>query len=235
MTPARRELEGWVATLKAQLEPAPSNHIGFLVTTMANSLAMRNGQTQQAASRTDGWLLACGSLPADLWTEGCTELLRTKTWMPSPGELMALVGRKFEERRRMLQRATSMLSATADKPKAPIAAPVPQADRLRKLLAEQLNDTTIPEEHRVFNAAHTERSLALFERRAMAPWAAEFFRARMPVEPEPILVRSKAGTAARAVMRETATAMEAAAKWQPGEPVYQRAPEEPPLPDAIPE
>lgn len=120
LTPKPTELRSWISTLEAQLEPAGGSHIGFLVNTMANSMAMRNGQTQQMASRTDGWLLACGALPADLWTEGCTELLRTKTFMPSPGELMAIVGRKFEERRRMLKRAQHMLGDDRDaaKPKA---------------------------------------------------------------------------------------------------------------------
>ena len=40
-----------------------------------------------------------------------TELLSTKTFMPTPGELMAIVGRKFGERRRMLERAQLLLGA----------------------------------------------------------------------------------------------------------------------------
>lgn len=133
MMPARRELDAWIATLKATLEPASSNHIGYLVNTMANSMAMRNGVTQQMASRTDGWLLACGALPADLWTAGCTELLSTKTFMPSPGELMAIVGRKFEERRRMLQRATLLLGDKPADDKSKPFVPEPREVRLRTM------------------------------------------------------------------------------------------------------
>lgn len=133
LMPARGELERWVSTLTAQLEPASSNHIGFLVNTMANSMAMRNGQTQQMAARTDGWLLACGALPADLWTEGCTDLLRSKTFMPSPGELMALVGRKFEERRRMLKRATRLLGDDPTTSKTQPFVPEERVVRLRSM------------------------------------------------------------------------------------------------------
>lgn len=135
MMPARSELERWVSTLEAQLEPASSNHIGYLVLTMANSMAMRNGQSQQMASRTDGWLLACGALPADLWTQGCTELLSTKTFMPSPGELMAIVGRKFEERRRMLERAKKLLGDDPDTGKPKAFEPEPRTVRLRNMVA----------------------------------------------------------------------------------------------------
>lgn len=133
MMPKPTELRAWVSTLEAQLEPASSSHIGFLLNTMANSMAMRNGQTQQMASRTDGWLLACGALPADLWTQGCTELLSTKTFMPTPGELMSIVGRKFGERRRMLERARRMLGDDSDAGRPKAFEPEPRTVRLRSM------------------------------------------------------------------------------------------------------
>jgi hypothetical protein len=67
------------------------------------------------------------------------------------------------------------------------------------------------------------------ERRAMEPWALAFFEARSPV--------ANVAAVTRAVMRDTAKAMERAAvkPWQAGEPPYQRAEDEPPPPTEIPE
>jgi hypothetical protein len=162
--PARSELQRWVTALEAQLEPASDSHIGFLVKTMANSMAMRSGQTQQLASRTDGWLLACGSLPADLWTQGCTELLSTKTFMPSPGELMAIVGRKFEERRRMLERAKKLLGEDPDAGKPKPFEPEPRTVRLRNMI------TSYRKHGYTSRAAKFEIELAEVEGRAPEDW-----------------------------------------------------------------
>lgn len=226
-----------MSTLTAQVEPAPDGHVGFWVKTMANTMAMRNGQTQQMASRTDGWLLACGHLPADLWTEGCTELLKSKTFMPSPGELMALVGNTFELRRRMLNRASHLLELAKgpEQPKPASRAIVPKIDQLRKLLREQIDDTSIPEDHRQFNAANTERSLALFEKRSMEPWARDVL-ARMPSAQPARADRSfHVGAAARSVM--TTMQKTSVEPWQYGEPLYHQPPrlDEPPPHEDIPE
>lgn len=186
--PDRREVESAVAALRATLERAPSSHIGYWVTTMANTLAMRQGQTQAMASRTDGWLLACGALPADLWTEGCTELLRTKTFMPSPGELMAIVGRKFEERRRMLKRAEWLLASGDPKKPKPFV-PEPEDVRLRAL-----RDSLKRAGH-TDRAAKYEHRLAVLEQRSPAAWSDDVVAApRLPKEERPPAVPDSAAT-----------------------------------------
>ncbi len=164
MAPDRREVQAAVDSLRALLTKAPNGHIGFWVTTMANSMAMRQGQTSTMASRTDGWLLACGELPTDLWTSGCTELLRTKTFMPSPGELMAIVGRKFEERRRMLKRAEWLLGeGDPKKPKPFVQEPLTVRLRTIRDAWRRRGDHA--------RAASTERELAVEEGRDVEAWA----------------------------------------------------------------
>ena len=163
--PDRREVVTAIDALKALLEPAPSGHVGFWVTTMAKSMAMRQGQTADMASRTDGWLLACGELPADLWTEGCKELLRTKTFMPSPGELMGLVERKFGERRRMLKRAEWLIGVAPDASKPKPFVPDDRKTSL-PLLIKSARATG-----RHVQAVKYETELAALEGRAVADWA----------------------------------------------------------------
>jgi hypothetical protein len=101
-----------VAEIERCTVAAPNAHIGYWVSLMAKTLAMRKGETIDMALKTAGWITACGDLPADLWTEGCTEILKSKTFFPAPAELLAVVGRKWSERKRMLDRARSLLTAT---------------------------------------------------------------------------------------------------------------------------
>lgn len=126
--------------------------------------------------RTEGWLDACGHLPDDLWTAGTLELLKTKTYMPSPAEMIEVVGKRFTERERMLLRARSMLPSTA--PKAPATAFVaePLEHRLRHAIWRGWEAKTGPGH---FMAAkmwewgcRAERELAGIEQREPAGWAA---------------------------------------------------------------
>lgn len=234
LMPARGELERWVATLTAQLEPASSSHIGFLVNTMANSMAMRNGQTQQMAARTDGWLLACGALPADLWTEGCTDLLRSKTFMPSPGELMALVGRKFEERRRMLKRATALLGDGPTK-----AGPFVPEDRVVRL--RSMRDSYRKHGYTA-RAVGVEMQLAAVEGREPEDWARAASEIGIPTSGEkPDTPPTRPPSQAMRASLDAALARQHREQGRTGyaELLERRAgvvpSEEPPPPDAIPE
>ena len=105
-----------IGELERCVVPAPKNHIGYWVTLMAKTLAMRKNETLDMALKTAGWITACGDLPADLWTEGCTEILKSNVFFPAPAELLSRVGGKWGERKRMLERARSLLAATGAGP-----------------------------------------------------------------------------------------------------------------------
>lgn len=199
-----------------------------------SALPTQNGTGLNAAIWADNVIDTCGHYPEDLLQAATLELLRTKTFRPSPAEIVAVIEPHYSERQRMLDRAKSMekpAEAAASKP-APKC--VPEAERLRKILADQRARTDIPEEHRLFNVANTERALALCERRPMEAWAAAFFEARATT--------GNVAAVTRAVIRDTTRAMEVAATtasqpkpWKAGDPVYVHAPEEPPPPTEIPE
>jgi hypothetical protein len=98
------------------------------------SLPSRNNDVEDAAFMTEAFIDACGDYPDDLWTLGTTELLKTKTFRPSPAEFLAVVGDKFRERQRMLERVKQMLTGAPETPKpdAPFVPP-PLVDRVRTM------------------------------------------------------------------------------------------------------
>lgn len=184
------------------------------------------------------WIEACGDLGDELWSKATMMLIRS--WRrddhygrtPEPSDFRAAVATEAGERAKKLDRCRKMLGlardGAADSPSK--FKHVPQAERLRKILAEQQARTDQTEAERLFNMSHTERALAMHEKRAMAHWAQAFFDAR--VEPAP--VKGRAGAVTRAVVRETTRAMEQAAvdRWQAGKPLYH---EEPPPPTDVAE
>lgn len=99
---ARQELE-------RGLQPATSKHMRWCLTKLS-ALPSKENQEMTFALFAENFIDACGEYPDDLWTEGTLELLKTKTFRPSPAELVTVLDRKFQERKRMLQRAQMMLA-----------------------------------------------------------------------------------------------------------------------------
>lgn len=234
--PSTADLREAIRILEDQAAQATRQHVAWCLSKLA--MAFEPGTKLSAEDmkfRASIWLESCGDLGDALWSEATMAAIQSSKWMPKPAEFRALVSGKLEARAKRLQRCRAMLAAKANEDPAahPVKTIVPQAERLRKLLKEQLADRTIPDEHRLFNASQTERSLALFENRKMEPWASEFLAGRAPAQPEREARTHQVGAAARAVM---ATMQRTTVEpWHAGEPLYQKPEEEPPPHDGIPE
>jgi len=225
-----------IQILEDQAKQASRQHVAWCISKLAMALEPGTKLSQEDIKfRASIWLESCGDLGDELWSEATMAAIQSSKWMPKPAEFRAFVGMKLEVRAKRLKRCREMLEAKAKE--GPGATPpktiVPKIDQLRKLLRDQLDDTTIPEDHRLFNSANTERSLAWFEKRAIEPWARDVL-ARMPsAQPQRAERTHQVGAAARAVM--AATAKPAVEPWRAGEPLYPKRDEEPPPHDDIPE
>lgn len=143
-------------------------------------LPSRSATELDKAFQTENFLDACGHYPDDLWTWATTELLRSKTFRPSPAEMVEITEPKYGERQRMLERVNLMLEGAASKPaEVPKYVPTAARDRLRKIFAEQQTKPYADESHRLHDMANTERALAYEEKRPMADWAWQFFADRV--------------------------------------------------------
>lgn len=120
-----------IRELERALQPGSPGHIAWCVGKMSHAMASRKGDATTWAMRMEGWLDACGHFPDDLWNAGTIELLQTKTYFPSPSEMVALIGPKYLERKRMLDRAKSMLTGPAGAPEKPAEKPL--ESRLERL------------------------------------------------------------------------------------------------------
>lgn len=167
--PRNDDVRSAIAILGDTLRPASSKHIAWCVGTMAHAMGHRKGDALAMALKTEGWLIACGDLPEDLWTEGVKELLQTKTWFPAPAELLAIVGPKFRERRRMLDRAKIMLASVAPVASYKPAVAAPVAETPQQRLASSIEIFT--RRGMPARAANAERQLAKIENREPADWA----------------------------------------------------------------
>ncbi len=118
-----------------------------------------------AALWTDNVIDVCSDYPEDLLQSGCLELLRTKTFRPSPAEIVAVIEPKFAERKRMLDRARSML--------APITkAEQPFVQEPREVRLRTMRDS-FRKHGQPLKAAQYERELAAVENREPEEWARE--------------------------------------------------------------
>ncbi len=180
--PEASRLKAWAQELETGMKPATPGHMQWCVGKIM-VLPTRNGDFTTAALHTDNFIDACGHFPDDLWSAATLELLQTKKFRPSPAEMVEIVGPKLSERQRMLSRLRLMLAPSGEAAKtAPkSASPTSQIDRLRKILREQ-READVPEADRLFNMAHTERALAIAERRPMEAWAQQFFDDRAAKE-----------------------------------------------------
>lgn len=156
---ARQELE-------QGLQPPKPAHVQWCVRKLF-SLPSRNGDAEDAAFLTEAFIDACGDYPDDLWTLGTTELLKTKTFRPSPAELVAAVDPKLRERQRMLERVKQMLSGPAEKPKDGPFVPEPIDVRVRSMR------DSFRRVGNIVKAAKYEHELAGLESREVETWAVE--------------------------------------------------------------
>lgn len=233
--PPLADLRASIAILEAQAEGASRKHVAWCLSKL--TLALEPGpklDPEDVKFRASIWLESCGDLGDELWTEATLAAIQSSKWMPKPAEFRALVSAKLATRAKRMQRCRQLLEAKLkEEPGAlPTKTFVPKTQELRALLQQQLADGSIPNDHRLFNASQTERSLALLENRKMEPWASEFLAGRATAQPQREARTHQVGAAARAVLSTMQRTVE---PWRAGEPLYPKPIEEPPLHDQIPE
>jgi hypothetical protein len=131
--PDPRLLASAVRELERGLAPATAAHMRRCVHKLF-VLPSAAADMTSAALMADNFIDACGHLPDDLWSAGTLELLQTRSFRPTPAELIGAVGPRLHERRRMLERAKQMLApatAAAGAKAATRFAPEPEAVRLK--------------------------------------------------------------------------------------------------------
>lgn len=164
------DLRAGIAALEGGIQPVDRQ----LAATCLQKLAVGFNLVQtkdEARLRLEVWMEANGDLPADLWTAGTTELLRSyKFGMPKPPHLREVVEARYEERKRDLRRTREMLER-APEPRTP-AEREPWDVRVKGMR------DSFRKIGNIHKAAHYERLLAEHETREPEDWA----RAIEPVQ-----------------------------------------------------
>lgn len=186
--PHPADLRRGVALLEEQLRRADKKHAAYCLAKLYAGFNERL-TAGEIDAKVDIWIEVCAAIPNDLWADGVMELLRS--WrrdahfgrIPEPADLLDIVKVRLDKRLLDLKRTKAML-ARANEPaadQAPVKwlSPNAQAKRLREVLEEQRNRDGLTDAERLHVMAHTERSLAMYEKRLMSPWAEEFFQARI--------------------------------------------------------
>jgi hypothetical protein len=201
-----------------------------------------------AALWADNVIDVCEHYPEDLLQSATLELLKTRTFRPSPAEIVAVIEPRYGERQRMLDRAKSLVAPIEQAAK-PFE-PEPLEVRLRAAIDrwERNKDHPMMADRLRKTAIESEIRLAEIEKREPRDWALDLAQVErqpkaetgIPASGAPVGGPSRTpgiGAAARAVIRQRARAMEQAAvePWQAGQPLYRHAPEEAPPPTDIPE
>lgn len=153
------------AELERTLQPGSAGHIAWCLGKMAKGMASKKADAMEWAMRTEAWADACGHFPDDLWSAATLELLQTKTYFPAPAEMVVIVGPKYSERQRMLERVKVMLGGQAVIQSPKPFVPEPQDVRLRSMIGSWRK---IGRDDR---AAPHELALAKLESRKPEAWA----------------------------------------------------------------
>lgn len=123
-----------IAELDRGLQPTRPQFLKWICDKLS-ALPSQGANATNAAFWTDNVCDVCEAYPEDLLQSACLELLKTRTWRPSPAEIVKTIEPKHAERRRMLARAKRLLPE-APKPKdAPAFTPEPEEVRLRATVA----------------------------------------------------------------------------------------------------
>ncbi len=150
------------AELQRSMEPTRPAFLKWICDKLS-ALPTQTSTGLNAALWGDNVIDVCAHYPEDLMQTATLELLRTKTFRPSPAEIVAVVEPRYAERKRMLERANSMLAPIV-KAEAPFERE-PLAVRLRSMRDSYRRHGYDAK------AAATERELAQEEGRAVEDWA----------------------------------------------------------------
>lgn len=151
-----------VEELARGLEPTRPIYLKWICDKLS-ALPTQTSNGLNAAIWADNVVDTCAHYPEDLLQAATLDVLRTKTFRPSPAELVALIEPRYGERQRMLERARSLFA-----PIAKAAEPYqrePLEVRLRTM-RDGLRRHGFTD-----RAAKHEHELAKLEQRAPEEWA----------------------------------------------------------------
>lgn len=152
--------------LDRALQPASPGHMQWCLNKLF-VLPTRDGAAVTTAFQADNFIDACGAFPDDLWSAATLEILQTKTFRPVPAEMVEIIGAKFRERQRMLERVNVMLGGAVQ-----IEAPKPFVPELDDVRLRHLRDS-LKRVGKHSRAAIYEGKLAHLEGRPIEAWATE--------------------------------------------------------------
>lgn len=176
-TPDLADIEHAVVELARSLAiPTGMAHIQHMTWCLKkmSALPTKNADKMEWAFWAENFFDTSSDIPDDIWSETITELLRTKTFRPSPAEFEKIARPVFLERQRMLERAHRIVAGIKTnrrvEPK-PEPAPIDPKQRLRDTIARGLDSTgTFLNGMLMKRAREAERELAKIEQRDPENW-----------------------------------------------------------------
>lgn len=122
-----------IGELDRGLQPTRPEFLRWICDKLS-ALPSQSASGVNAALWTDNVCDVCDGYPEDLLQGACLELLKTRTFRPSPAEIVKLIEPKHAERRRMLARAKRLLPDTAKPADVATFQPEPEDVRLRGMV-----------------------------------------------------------------------------------------------------
>ena len=119
-----------IAELDRGLQPTRPEFLKWICDKLS-ALPSQGANAVNAALWADNVCDVCDGYPEDLLQAACLEVLKTRTWRPSPAEIVKLIEPKHAERRRMLARARRLLPESPKPAAEAMFQPEPEEDRLR--------------------------------------------------------------------------------------------------------
>ncbi len=194
----------------------------LMTTTLPNTEGMSEETLQSFYnSKVPEYARHLRELPADILAMACDACAKASPFFPAVADLFKHARPIIEKRQRQRDRVARLIAAKDAPTAAPVFVPEPEEVRLRAAIGRWRADAGS------FLAAMLRRSavaaeirLAEIENRAPEEWALEQATESIAEPPRPPAPPPN---------------IDEPAPWQAGAPVYQQQPEEPPLPDEIPE
>jgi hypothetical protein len=210
----------------------------LMTTTMPHTAGMEETTLQSFfAQKSTEYTRLLQDLPADILSAACDECAKASPFFPAVADLFRHAKPALEKRRRQCERVDRLIAMKSAPPQGEPFKPEPEIDRYRADIArwKAHGDVSFGINLKA-RAIESEKKLATLEGRDVEDWA----RASAPVELDTASVIGR--TADHVLVDELATPQPRAPEWkrapdawQAGQPLYQRAAEEPPPPTEIPE
>lgn len=127
-----------IAELDRGLQPTRPEFLKWICDKLS-ALPSQGANAVNAALWADNVCDVCDGYPEDLLQAACLEVLKTRTWRPSPAEIVKLIEPKHAERRRMLARARRLLPESPKPAAEAMFRPEPEEDRLRATIRRFLD------------------------------------------------------------------------------------------------